>query len=600
MPRHDLEAGGRVMQITLKEELITAIGVSKLKQYGMTEDQIKFRKQLDVNLGSLSPKQVQMIVDLIRPHGKVKGVPGLLRDCEGWQAAVGGKAVKARNVKQFHSLVRLHIKKAPDHWLYAKDDSGVWQCYYVAEVEYHPPITARDSNRPAYAEIRVVWTELGKMHGERVNFEEEDCVGLTPAEALGRKGYMTQNEALLSEYDRRYKLFYEYADKVGKQFTAVGLATDNLDGNREGRSDDSWYWRRVNTIQLDKDGIPARVVIDVFREIDKVDRDRDRDVYADRLYWIRGAGAGGEEDGDEDEDGIDADEVPMPPIPLHPTLACFDLKRHLRLRIDVGQLTEYVYDPKLAEKLVLPWEQRTLVEMLLAHKGGFQDIVSGKSGGSIVLCAGAPGTGKTLTAEVYAEAMERPLFSVQASQLGLKVSDLEDELLKVFARASRWNAILLIDEADVYVHKRGDDLVQNAIVGVFLRVLEYYKGVLFLTTNRADLVDDAIASRCMARIDYKAPTPEDQKRIWEVLADTAKVEVDSPVIDQVVARFPKQTGRDVKNLLKLAQLVSSSWGCPITLDVIRFVKRFKPTLDPDEPVDTEPVRLPQMPKEKRT
>ena len=287
--------------------------------------------------------------------------------------------------------------------------------------------------------------------------------------------------------------------------------------------------------------------------------------------------------------------VPEPEIPLHPFLACFEMKRHRRLRIDVGQLQEYVYDPHLSSKLILPTDSRNLVEMLLAHKGQFRDIVAGKSGGAIILCAGIPGTGKTLTAEVYAEVMARPLYTVQASQLGTDPDCLEDELLKTFARASRWNAIMLLDEADVYVHTRGNDLQQNAIVGVFLRVLEYYKGVLFLTTNRSDLVDDAIASRCVARIDYKAPIPEDQRAIWKVLCSTAGITIEQSVIDAVVARYPDLTGRDVKNLLKLAKLVSDSRDCDITLDVLRFVKRFKPTVGTEhEGKDDDPVHLPEM------
>ena len=49
--------------------------------------------------------------------------------------------------------------------------------------------------------------------------------------------------------------------------------------------------------------------------------------------------------------------------------------------------------------------------------------------------------------------MQRPLYSVQCSQLGLEPADLERELLKIFTRAARWNAILLLDEADVYIHR---------------------------------------------------------------------------------------------------------------------------------------------------
>jgi len=65
---------------------------------------------------------------------------------------------------------------------------------------------------------------------------------------------------------------------------------------------------------------------------------------------------------------------------------------------------------------------------------------------------------------------------------------------------------MLIDEADVYIRKRSDDIAANAVVGIFLRVLEYFDGLLFLTTNRIDDIDEAIISRCIALIRYLAPT----------------------------------------------------------------------------------------------
>lgn len=140
-----------------------------------------------------------------------------------------------------------------------------------------------------------------------------------------------------------------------------------------------------------------------------------------------------------------------------------------------------------------------------------------------------------------------------------------------------WNAILLLDEADVYVMARGNDLTQNAIVGVFLRVLEYFNGVLFMTTNRSDMVDDAIASRCIARIDYPMPSPEDQRRIWHILSNVAECPISAEVIEEILLKHNNLSGRDIKNLIKLARAVSTATDKPITIDTVDFVKRFKPT-----------------------
>ncbi len=62
----------------------------------------------------------------------------------------------------------------------------------------------------------------------------------------------------------------------------------------------------------------------------------------------------------------------------------------------------YRYQPELKHKLVLPPEQTDLIDILTAEMDVLMDdIVAGKSGGTTVLCAGPPGVGKTLTAEVY-------------------------------------------------------------------------------------------------------------------------------------------------------------------------------------------------------
>ncbi|MCJ7747854.1 MAG: ATP-binding protein [Desulfobacterales bacterium] len=385
---------------------------------------------------------------------------------------------------------------------------------------------------------------------------------------------------------------------------AKGTATDNdMDGNPRGK-DQSWYWRRTHIYQMEQENFSSRVLVDVFKESDE--EERERSVHVSHYFWtveanrrlinqqIEKENKGKKKDriGNRSERSIndlnreDMDEIvedldvepPEIEVPIHPYAAVFDLRRHLRLKIHVDYLSEYIYDTEISEKLILPKYLKDLVAMLIEHKGTtFNDIIEGKGGGAVVLLCGPPGTGKTLTAEVYAEAEQKGLYSVQCSQLGTDPEYLEDELLKIFTRTQRWGAVLLLDEADVYVRSRGSDLDQNAIVGVFLRVLEYQNNVLFLTTNRPDDVDDAIASRCVARLNYKIPNAEDQTKIWRVLADVSNVNIDDGIIRQIVVDNPDLSGRDVKNLLKLACLVSSNIEIPISPKVVKFVRQFKPT-----------------------
>jgi Hom_end-associated Hint/ATPase family associated with various cellular activities (AAA) len=186
-------------------------------------------------------------------------------------------------------------------------------------------------------------------------------------------------------------------------------------------------------------------------------------------------------------------------------------------------------------------------------------------------------THNTLTAEVLAEYKERPLYSVQCSQLGIDPETIEKNLAVVLQRANRWNAILLLDEADVYITKRGSSLQHNAIVGVFLRILEYAQCILIMTTNLAANVDDAIASRCIVRIGYEVPPPDDQIRIWRQLADLNAIAIDDGTILTFVAHHPRISGRDVKNLLKLASFVAKRNQRPVDIETLEFALQYKPT-----------------------
>jgi SpoVK/Ycf46/Vps4 family AAA+-type ATPase len=179
------------------------------------------------------------------------------------------------------------------------------------------------------------------------------------------------------------------------------------------------------------------------------------------------------------------------------------------------------------------------------------DVVKGKGGGTTVLCAGPPGVGKTLTAEVYAEVTGRPLYRVHSGQLGLSVAAMESALKEALTRAQRWGAVMLIDEADVYIRQRSDDMTANAVVGVFLRVLEYFDGLLFLTTNRIDDIDEAIVSRCIALIRYHAPDQAARERIWKVMSEQFALTLAPELITQLAQRFPQASGRDIKGLAKL-------------------------------------------------
>ncbi|KAL4958493.1 P-loop containing nucleoside triphosphate hydrolase protein [Aspergillus filifer] len=146
------------------------------------------------------------------------------------------------------------------------------------------------------------------------------------------------------------------------------------------------------------------------------------------------------------------------------------------------------------------------------------DIIPEKGKGLVILLYGPPGVGKTSTAETIAITARKPLFSISVADIGTNPQRVEANLERLFALATSWRAILLIDEADVFLESRGRGHAapteKNALVSVFLRVLEYYQGIVFLTTNQIAQFDIAIPSRIHIALRYETLNKEQMKKIF--------------------------------------------------------------------------------------
>ncbi|KAI1365599.1 hypothetical protein F5Y08DRAFT_172256 [Xylaria arbuscula] len=154
--------------------------------------------------------------------------------------------------------------------------------------------------------------------------------------------------------------------------------------------------------------------------------------------------------------------------------------------------------------------ERRYVDM--STGGPSQDLIQNKGRGLVVLLHGVPGVGKTATAEAVAMEYRKPLFVITCGDLGLTPHEVEASLSNVFRLAHLWDCVLLLDEADVFLSQRSKlDMKRNALVSVFLRVLEYYNGLLFLTTNRVGTIDEAFKSRIHMSL-YYPPLDKTQTR----------------------------------------------------------------------------------------
>ncbi|ESZ91573.1 ATPase [Sclerotinia borealis F-4128] len=193
-----------------------------------------------------------------------------------------------------------------------------------------------------------------------------------------------------------------------------------------------------------------------------------------------------------------------------------------------------------------------IIKALAASRTGTKlawgaDSIRNKGKGVIILLHGPPGVGKTYSVEFTALSIKRPLLALTIADIGIKEANIEKELTSWFYLADRWKAVLLIDEADIFLERRKQtDLARNGIVSAFLRKMEYFSGLLFLTTNRVGHIDEAFMSRVHVVIEYPPLDDASRRAIWEGFFNKMRVDTGGSI--RVVQSAKEYVMQDAKNL----------------------------------------------------
>ncbi|KAF2722916.1 hypothetical protein K431DRAFT_283425 [Polychaeton citri CBS 116435] len=270
----------------------------------------------------------------------------------------------------------------------------------------------------------------------------------------------------------------------------------------------------------------------------------------------------------------------------------FAFSEKLWLEFTLSGVHEIEWNEDAFESLVLPTDKKSVVKALVeSHKFNaartIDDVVQGKGKGLVSVLHGPPGTGKTLTAEGISELLRCPLYMVSAGELGTDPARLEQELQKILDIAHSWGAVLLLDEADVFLEKREvHDIHRNALVSIFLRLLEYFQGILFLTTNRVDTFDDAFQSRIHLPLKYAQLTPKARKQVWKQFIDLCRqkdaAEV-AAITDQNLEDLSRKelNGRQIKNVVRTAQALALNEKAKLDMSAIKRVLEVSEDFDRD-------------------
>ncbi|PXW94401.1 ATPase family protein associated with various cellular activities (AAA) [Sphaerotilus hippei] len=525
------------------------------------QEQLRYGHRIEVAASSLSLEALDFLADLYLQAGsalagraaQLRGLVHALRHGAQGQRFAPGSELEAL----LPALLRYLIDDGRRGWLFAANTEGKPLGWVVTRVDF----VAGSSEENAKLMIELKAQARATVLSQSIRLADADLrhaahpAGPTIAELLAAKGFLKETPELLAAADASLERYIEWRGRYGALFNGSGIGFHAEDPNATHRDTD---WARKDRIVLASGGGLSKLVND---EGILPPRSTALDAAGDVVGpYLRKAGKSSDYEYEDEvkalrerlRNEVGQDGPLFSRLPVHAYLFMFHLELHQHLWVHVDDIEPHVYTPELKGKLVLPREQTDLIDILTAEMDVLMDdIVAGKSGGTTVLCAGPPGVGKTLTAEVYAEVIGRPLYRVHSGQLGLSVAAMESALKEALTRAQRWGAVMLIDEADVYIRKRSDDIAANAVVGVFLRVLEYFNGLLFLTTNRIDDIDEAIVSRCIALIRYHSPDRAARERIWRVMAGQFALALDETRLAWLAEAYPEASGRDIKGLAKL-------------------------------------------------
>ncbi|KAF4966575.1 hypothetical protein FSARC_5817 [Fusarium sarcochroum] len=265
-----------------------------------------------------------------------------------------------------------------------------------------------------------------------------------------------------------------------------------------------------------------------------------------------------------------------------PVVLGFAFSEKQWLELAVSGVNDIQWNEKAWDSLVLEDGTKDLIKALVKSRkyhaaNTIDDVIQGKGKGLVTVLHGPPGTGKTLTAEGIGELLKCPLYMASAGELGTDSRFLEAELQKILDICHAWGAILLLDEADVFLEKRNmHDIHRNALVSIFLRQLEYFQGILFLTTNRVETFDEAFQSRIHIALRYDNLDSKAKRTIFKMFLDRVqklgKLEVE-PLTEDDMNILSKQdlNGREIKNVVGSAQDLAVNKGEALSMRHIRQV-----------------------------
>jgi AAA+ superfamily predicted ATPase len=148
--------------------------------------------------------------------------------------------------------------------------------------------------------------------------------------------------------------------------------------------------------------------------------------------------------------------------------------------------------------------------------------------GMIALFYGQPGTGKTYAAGAVASALCKPLVGLDCSALRDSYYGESEKLVKnSFEMMHKMSEdldnppVFLINEADQLIHNRSErnsyaSRTDNSIQNIILEAMESFPGIMILTTNLDENIDEAYFRRFNLKLKFNPPDLPCRIMLWKL------------------------------------------------------------------------------------
>lgn len=231
--------------------------------------------------------------------------------------------------------------------------------------------------------------------------------------------------------------------------------------------------------------------------------------------------------------------------------------------------------PKLPKQKLFHIINRVRNRKLVYEEWGFKEKSPYGNGVSMVF-AGAPGTGKTMAAQVMAAELGMELYRVELPSVVDKyIGETEKKLNRIFHEAQNSMAILFFDEADVLFSKRtevkeSNDKYSNMEIAFLLQKMEEYEGISILATNYLQNFDSAFRRRISDIIDFPLPDASLRRQMWQSMIPSKLPFADEVDFDFLAKQFDV-SGSIIKNALIYAGFLAAEAKEPL-LTMNRILK----------------------------